>query len=36
VSPTEPQAYADDVSFEGTIVALHWLMADAVAEDRDE
>jgi hypothetical protein len=36
VPPTEPQAYAGFVSFEGTIVALRWLMADAVAEDRDE
>jgi hypothetical protein len=36
VPATEPQAHAGFVSFEGTIVALRWLMADAVAEDRDE
>jgi hypothetical protein len=35
LAPTN-EAYAGLVSFEGTIVALHWLMADAVAEDRDE
>jgi hypothetical protein len=33
-APTN-EAYAGLVS-DGTIVALHWLMADAVAEDRDE
>jgi hypothetical protein len=36
VPATEPQAYAGFVSFEGTIVALRWLTADADAEDRDE
>jgi len=29
-------AYAEVVSFGGTMVALHWLTAGAVAEDRDE
>jgi hypothetical protein len=36
MSSSEPWAYAGGVSFEGTIVALRWLMADAIAEDRDE
>jgi hypothetical protein len=30
------EAYALDMSFDGTTVALHWLAADAAAEDRDE
>jgi hypothetical protein len=30
------EAYAGVMSFDGTMVALHWPTADAVAEDRDE
>jgi len=30
------EAYAGVVSFDGTIMALHWLTSGAVAENRDE
>jgi hypothetical protein len=30
------EAYAPVMSFDGTTVALRWLAADAVSEDRDE
>ena len=34
--PLATEAYALVMSFDGTTVALHWLAADAAAEDRDE